>query len=95
MANTCLVCKFGKEEKPGGQRPPPGTVWCVQRSIQMAKHRSMQCFVPLAGGPAKHCVDCKKAKISKPTGETPQVGHVWCEKLHMEIHKQRSKECFE
>lgn len=95
MANTCAVCKFGQETKPGGQRPPQGTVWCVQRGIQMARHRSMQCFVPVAGAPAKHCFGCKKAKRTKPSGETPQIGFIWCEKKHDEVHKQRNMDCFE
>ena len=95
MANTCGVCKYGQETKPGGQRPSPGTMWCVQRGIQMAKHRSMQCFAPLAGGPVRHCIDCKKAKKTRPNGETPQIGYLWCEKKHLEMHRQRNRECFE
>jgi hypothetical protein len=95
LSNTCGVCKHGHETKPGGQRPSPGTVWCVHRGIQMAKNRSMQCFVALAGAPVKHCLDCKKAKKTRPTGETPPVGQIWCEKRHTEIHKQRSMDCFE
>jgi hypothetical protein len=61
----------------------------------MARHRSMQCFAAMAGGPARHCLDCKKAKKTRPAGETPQIGFVWCEKRHAEIHKQRNMECFE
>ena len=95
MANTCGVCKFGQETKPGGQRPSPGTMWCVHRGIQMAKHRCMQCFVPCAGGPARHCADCKKAKKTRPNGETPQIGHLWCERKHVDMHRQRNMECFE
>ncbi|HTG01813.1 MAG TPA: hypothetical protein VK654_14625 [Nitrospirota bacterium] len=95
MANTCSICKHGHETKPNGQVPSAGTVWCSQRSIQMAKHRSLQCFTPHAGRPVQHCVDCKKAKITRPTGEVPQIGHVWCEKRHLEIGKQRNMECFE
>jgi hypothetical protein len=95
MSNTCRLCKFGQEVRPGGQRPSPGTVWCAQRCIQMARHRSMQCFVPPAGGPARLCRECKKAKMTRPTGATPQIGHIWCETKRMEMHKQRNMECFE
>ncbi|HUI46896.1 MAG TPA: hypothetical protein VL122_13035 [Nitrospirota bacterium] len=95
MANTCGTCKYGHETKPGGQHPSPNTVWCAQRGIQMAKHRSIQCFTPPASRPARHCLDCKKAKLTKPSGEAPQIGHVWCEKRHAEFGKQRNMECFE
>ena len=95
MANLCGSCKLGQEQKPGGGKPAPGTVWCSQRGVQMGKNRPMPCFVPRPGRRASHCLDCKKAKMLKPTGEAPQPGHVWCEKRHYEINKQRSMGCFE
>ncbi|MBA4371290.1 MAG: hypothetical protein C0402_00330 [Thermodesulfovibrio sp.] len=95
MSTTCSTCKHGHELKPDGQRPPSGTVWCAQRKIQMAKHRQMPCFIPIAPLKTKHCIDCKRAKITKPSGGAPQLGNVWCEKKHLEINKQRSMECFE
>lgn len=95
MNSVCGSCKHGYDRKPGGQIPSPGTVWCGQRSIQMAKHRQMPCFVPLGGAKTRRCVECKKAKMLKPSGESPQLGNVWCEKKHIEINKQRSVECFE
>lgn len=93
--NICGTCKHGHDSKPGGQRPSPGTVWCIQRSIQMAKNRQMPCFVPLYVVKIRHCVACKKAKMLKPSGETPQLGNIWCEKKHVEMNKQRNMECFE
>ncbi|MBI5638803.1 MAG: hypothetical protein HZA17_00100 [Nitrospirae bacterium] len=93
--STCGVCKHGSDTKPGGQKPSPGTAWCLHRGVQMAKNRQMPCFVPVGGVKPKHCIDCKKSRIIKPSGETPQLGNVWCEKKHAEINKHRSMECFE
>ena len=93
--NICARCRHGREEKPGGQRPSPGTVWCSQRNIQMAKGRQMPCFSPFGGIKPKHCMDCKRAKMLKPTGESPPLGDVWCEKRRIEVNKLRSMECFE
>ncbi|MHB8882672.1 MAG: hypothetical protein ACYC69_14335 [Thermodesulfovibrionales bacterium] len=95
MNTGCGTCKHGHEVKADGSRPSPGTVWCSQRKIQMAKQRQMSCYVPLVVQRTKHCIDCKKAKIIKPSGEAPQLGNIWCDKKHIEINKQRSMECFE
>lgn len=95
MSNLCGACKYGHDTKPGGQTPSPGTVWCIQRNIQMAKNRQMTCFSPFVVKKIRHCYECKKSKITKPTGESPQLGNVWCEKKHLEINKQRGMECFE
>ncbi|MDA8083913.1 MAG: hypothetical protein M0024_09685 [Nitrospiraceae bacterium] len=95
MSSNCGICRHGHDTKPDGQKPSPGTVWCGQRKIQMAKHRQMPCFVSLPGMKIGHCVDCRRARITKPTGGSPQLGNVWCEKKHLEINKQRSMECFE
>ncbi|MBI5102358.1 MAG: hypothetical protein HZB33_11050 [Nitrospirae bacterium] len=95
MSSKCATCKYAHELKPDGQRPPQGTIWCSQRVIQIARHRSMPCYVPLVLTKAKHCINCRKAKITKPSGETPQPGNVWCEKKHDEINKHRGMECFE
>ncbi len=92
---VCGSCKYGYDVRPGGQKPSPGTVWCGQRGMQMAKNRQMPCHVRLGRAQARHCIDCKKAKMLKPSGETPQLGNVWCEKKHIEINKQRNMECFE
>lgn len=95
QGSICAACKFGHETKPGGQKPAPGTVWCGQRQIQMAKNRQMPCFVQFGGMKKRHCVDCKKARITKPSGEAPSLGNIWCDKKHMEMNKQRNMECFE
>ena len=94
MNKQCGACKFGYEEKPGGQKPSPGTVWCGKRSIQMAKHREMPCFVPLRQA-VRHCADCKRAKITLPSGGALQLGNIWCEKKKVEVHKMRNMDCFE
>jgi len=94
LNKQCSVCKFGHDEKSGGQKPSPGTVWCGKRAIQMAKHREMPCFVPLRQV-IRHCVDCKKAKITSPSGSALQLGNIWCDKKKAEIHKMRNMECFE
>lgn len=95
MNNSCGVCKYGNDTKPGGQKVSPGTVWCSHRSIQMARNRQMPCFAPVGGKKVPHCIECKKAKMAKPSGDVPQIGHIWCEKRHFEINKQRSMDCFE
>jgi len=95
MNAVCGSCKHSGDRKPGGAAVSPGTVWCAQRSIQMAKSRMMPCYVPIAKVRISKCVDCKKAKMLKPSGENPALGNVWCEKKHLEINKQRNMECFE
>ena len=95
MQNSCGICKHGHQTRPGGQTISPGTVWCSQRSMPMAKNRALSCFVPLGGMKVRVCVECKKAKMLKPSGETPQLGNIWCAKKHVEMNKQRSMECFE
>jgi hypothetical protein len=95
LNKLCGTCKYGYEEKPGGHKPSPGTVWCGKRSIQMAKNREMPCFVSFGGKKTTHCFECKKAKITTPSGGALQLGNVWCEKKKTEIHKMRSMDCFE
>jgi len=95
MPNACGICKYGCDTKPSGERPSSGTVWCGKRKIQMAKHRQMDCFMPLPGIKIHHCVDCKRARITLPSGGALQLGNVWCDRKKFEIHKMRSMECFE
>jgi hypothetical protein len=91
----CGQCKFGHKEKPGGQMPSPGTVWCSKRTMQMGKQRKMSCFVPLVARHKRQCIECKYAKHVKPHGGTPEPVNVWCDKRHFEIQKLRKMECFE
>jgi len=93
--NTCSKCRYSRDERSGGQRPAPGTIWCLQRALQMAKARQMSCFSPISGQKPRHCADCKRAKMMKPSGESPQLGNIWCDKKHIEMNKLRSMECFE
>lgn len=95
MNNVCAGCKYGYDRKPGGDKPSSGTVWCGKRKIQMAKHRQMDCFMPLPGMKVRHCADCKRAKITLPSGGALQLGNVWCDRKKAEIHKMRSMDCFE
>jgi hypothetical protein len=94
MNNTCGVCRYGHDKKPGGQRPPAGTVWCPKRNMAMGKNRRMKCFVSLAGKGAAECRRCRWARKSRPDGVPPKVGHVWCDKRDIEIAKMRNMECF-
>ncbi len=94
MSNQCGSCKHGSNTTMGGAKASPGTVWCVQRNLQMGKMRQMPCFVSAISRP-RHCTDCKRARFQSHTGETPKLGNIWCEKRHLEINKQRSMECFE
>jgi hypothetical protein len=95
MTNQCGTCKHGHDNKAGGMKVSPGTVWCGQRSLQMGKMRQMPCFVVAAGTRPRHCVDCKRARMLINPGEPPKPGNVWCDKRHIEINKQRALECFE
>jgi hypothetical protein len=95
MGRTCGECKYLNDLKVNGQKPSPGTVWCQQRAIQMAKNRQMSCFVPMVSQKIKDCVDCKRPRITIPSGESPQLGKIGCDKKKTEINKQRTMECFE
>lgn len=93
--NTCAACKFGYDKKPGGGKPPRGTVWCGKRSVGMGINRKMSCFVAFAGVAQNTCGKCKWARFQQATGETPKTGHMWCEKRHFETPRQRRMDCFE
>ncbi len=95
MKNTCGVCRHGHDTKPGGEKPPPNTVWCGQRKIAMGQHRQMSCFKPFPGVKVHHCADCKRAKITTPSGGSLKLGNVWCDRKREEIHKMRTMDCFE
>jgi len=95
MYNFCEECKYSFATKPEGQSPPPGTVWCDHRSIQMARKRQMPCFTPLRVRKTGHCFVCTKARTTLPSGKSPQAGHVWCEEKYSVINKQRFMDCVE
>ena len=91
----CKTCKFGSDEKPGGKRPSPGTVWCLKRGMQMGTTRELPCFTSVRGRKSGRCFECKHAKFVKPYGGVPAPGNIYCDKLHKEINKLRSTGCFE
>lgn len=95
MNNTCGLCKYGHDTKPGGGKASPGTVWCMQRNMQMGKNRQMPCYVGGGGRIVSRCSACKRAKLQTPTGGSPRLGTIWCEKRRLEVNKQLSMECFE
>ncbi len=95
MSYTCMHCRYGLDRSPDGLRPPPGTVWCSKRKMQMGRNRKLSCFVPLPVQGSRRCRDCRWAKMLRPTGESPAIGKVWCERRRFEINKLRTMECFE
>jgi hypothetical protein len=94
MNSICKDCKYGNETKPDGLKPPPGTVWCSHRGMQMGINRQMPCFKGLRIK-KDHCFSCRHAKVAKPSGEAPLLGNIWCDKKRDEMNKQRMMECFE
>ena len=91
----CGLCKHGHDTRPTGEKTSPGTVWCDQRKLQMARGRQMPCFVMKAGLKVNHCADCKRARMLTQSGVSPRPGNVWCGRKQVEINRQRTMECFE